>query len=43
MFSVYFDESGTHSGSPVFVVAGLLSPDQQWEKLTKSWKKNSCA
>lgn len=39
MLSAYFDESGTHQGSPICVVAGLLASPLQWERLTASWAK----
>jgi hypothetical protein len=39
MLSAYFDESGTHRGSPICVVAGLVASPSQWERLTASWQK----
>lgn len=40
MLSVYLDESGTHmDGSPIVVVAGLVAPPRQWERLTTEWQK----
>src|SRR6266436_6070961 len=39
MFSVYFDESGTHRASPVVVVAGWVSTDIQWRAFSTSWQK----
>jgi hypothetical protein len=37
MFSVYFDESGTHDGSPAVAVAGWISTDVQWERFSRAW------
>lgn len=40
MLSAYLDESGTHlDGSPIVVVAGLVAPPRQWERLTAEWQK----
>ncbi len=39
MLSAYFDESGTHDDSKVFVVAGLIAPVEKWERLSESWTK----
>jgi hypothetical protein len=39
MLSAYFDESGTHKGSSVCVVAGLMASPVRWERLTASWGK----
>jgi hypothetical protein len=33
----YFDESGTHCGSPVCVVAGLVGYTDEWETLWAEW------
>lgn len=38
MFSAYFDESGTDEKSPVIVVAGWLSNDKEWIKLSDKWQ-----
>lgn len=38
MFTVYLDESGTHGKSPVVVVAGYLSTDDQWAKFSEEWQ-----
>lgn len=35
--SVYFDESGTHDGSPVCCVAGYLFESEQADRLDKEW------
>ena len=39
MFSAYFDESGTHDGSPVVVVAGWVSTDIQWQRFSTAWNE----
>jgi hypothetical protein len=39
MMSVYFDESGTQASSDVVVVAGWISTDIQWERLSGPWTK----
>lgn len=39
MIAAYFDESGTHDSSLVFVVAGLVSTPASWECLTKEWQQ----
>src|SRR3954469_9244307 len=33
IFTAYLDESGTHDGSPVTVVAGFMGTARQWEIL----------
>lgn len=38
MLRMYCDESGTHAGSPYFVVAGYISADDQWEKFSVEWQ-----
>jgi uncharacterized protein DUF3800 len=38
MFTAYFDESGTHHGSHVVVVAGYLSADEQWGRFCDEWQ-----
>lgn len=37
--SAYFDESGTDRRSSVAVVAGLIAPPRQWERLTVEWQR----
>lgn len=39
MFSVYFDESGTHQKSNIWVLAGLVAPPSQWQRLAAEWQK----
>jgi hypothetical protein len=38
MLQAFFDESGTHDESGAFVLAGLISPVEQWERLTREWQ-----
>lgn len=38
MFTAYFDDSGTHEGSKVTVVAGYISTVEQWKKLESEWR-----
>ena len=37
MFTVYFDESGTHTESEAVSVGGYLSTVDQWERFQNSW------
>lgn len=37
MFIGYFDESGTHAGSPIVCVAGLIATDRQWKEHEREW------
>lgn len=39
MLAAYFDESGAHDDSNILVVAGLISPVFQWERLTTYWNR----
>lgn len=34
----YFDESGTHHGSPVVAVGGYVASENQWRSITKQWR-----
>ena len=38
MLAGYFDDSGTHDGSPSVVVAGGVASVQQWIKLSREWQ-----
>jgi len=38
MFAAYFDESGTHEGSPAVAVAGFISTVEQWQCFEKEWQ-----
>ena len=35
----YFDESGTHDGSPAVVFAGFLSTPGGWQRLERDWRR----
>jgi hypothetical protein len=37
LFGAYFDESGTHRGAEVLVVAGYVAPADQFKKLEFAW------
>lgn len=37
---VYFDESGTHEGSPMMTVAGYIFRDEQARRFTRDWSKD---
>ncbi len=39
LLTAYFDESGTHSGSPVSVVAGYVATVIQWRAFESRWSK----
>jgi len=39
MMEAYFDESGTHQGSPVMCVAGYLFDSDQCKRLTEDWSQ----
>ncbi len=39
MLSAYFDESGSHGDSRVFVLSGLVTPAHQWERFSGEWMK----
>jgi hypothetical protein len=38
MLTGYFDESSTHAGSPLIVIAGAISDDVQWSFLESEWR-----
>ena len=38
MLRAYFDDSGTHVGSPVVVLGGLLGRTENWGKLEDKWR-----
>ena len=37
MLRIYFDDSGTHAGSPVIVVGGLFGFEIQWQEFEQKW------
>jgi hypothetical protein len=39
MLNAFIDESGTHAGSRLFVVAALLAPPEQWDRMSVSWER----
>lgn len=40
LLKAYFDESGTHAGSPVIVIAGLIAPIEAWIDIEREWNEN---
>lgn len=38
LIEAYFDESGTHDGSPVMVIGGFLIESEEARKLELAWK-----
>jgi hypothetical protein len=39
VFAAYYDESGTHDGSPITVLGGLVGSVDQWAGLEREWRK----
>jgi len=39
MLGAFFDDSGTHSTSPVVAMGGLLGTDEQWDAFEPAWTK----
>lgn len=37
MLAAYFDESGTHKGSPILAVAGYVSTVPKWKRFQREW------
>lgn len=37
MFTAYFDDSGTHGGSPNVTVGGFVADVQEWEQFSREW------
>jgi len=37
MLGAFFDDSGTHDGSPVVAMGGLLGTDEQWNEFARQW------
>lgn len=38
-FTANFDESGSHTDSPIFVIAGWVASDEQWGLLSDEWRQ----
>lgn len=38
MFQAYFDESGVHADAEMFVLAGYLAPQKEWERFIPKWQ-----
>ena len=38
VLKAYFDESGLHGDAGVFVLAGYIAPEQEWNSVEKLWK-----
>jgi Protein of unknown function (DUF3800) len=43
MLGAFFDDSGTHAGSPAAVIGGLLGTDQQWDAFERAWTSRLAA
>ena len=39
MLGAFFDDSGTHSTSPVVAIGGLLGTEDQWDVFAPAWSK----
>lgn len=39
MFTAYYDESGTHQGSPITVLAGFIGRSLEWADFDREWRK----
>jgi hypothetical protein len=37
VLGAFFDDSGTHAGSPAVVIGGLLGTDHQWDAFESAW------
>ncbi|UYO48530.1 DUF3800 domain-containing protein [Rhodopseudomonas palustris] len=37
--TAYYDESGTHDGSPITVLGGLVGQAEHWAEFEREWKK----
>ena len=39
MFTGYYDESGTHGGSPFTILAGFVASPEHWAHFEREWRK----
>ncbi len=39
LVGAFFDDSGTHDGSPVLALGGVLGTGEQWDAFEKAWQK----
>lgn len=39
VFTAYYDESGTHKGSPITVLAGFIGDAEGWADFEREWRK----
>jgi hypothetical protein len=39
MLGAFFDDSGTHAGSPVMTIGGVLGTDAQWNVFAPKWER----
>ena len=39
VFTAYYDESGTHGGSPFTILAGFVGNPERWARLEGEWRK----
>jgi hypothetical protein len=38
MLGAFFDDSGTHAGSPVMTIGGVLGTEAQWDVFAAAWE-----
>ena len=43
MFTLYCDDSGTHTQSSIAVAACFVAPARQWEHFVRNWKEADAA
>jgi hypothetical protein len=39
LLRAYFDDSGTHAGSPIVMIAGYVATEQAWDSVQQAWKR----
>jgi hypothetical protein len=39
VFTAYYDESGTHGGSPITVLGGFIGMVEEWAEFNREWRK----